>query len=270
MKIVAHHDLGELGAKEDRPAVIQWSWYDSKPTLPLWVVLLTLLVVPQQNRKWQVWLILVVPLVALTFRWLLPIQSAQVDLMLQWIVTFTIAWTSVWLLAPYSNSRSRLATFGSSLAVMFGVGIVGYLGYFGLWYDSDTTIPTLIFWGIGSVFLLLALTLSGVCSRRRFHAGIIAAWLMLWLPLLTAIGMVVTILSVNVIVGGMNDFASLVMIVPAVAIGSLMVSGFLYVVNLPVLLLAGLTDDYRERLQAMIYRDSAVHPSVAEGNPFGE
>ena len=64
LQIVASHNLGEVGAKEGKPAVVQWSWFDSKPTLPLWIGLFLLLVVPRENHKWQVWLILVMPLLA--------------------------------------------------------------------------------------------------------------------------------------------------------------------------------------------------------------
>jgi hypothetical protein len=43
-----------------------------------------------------------------------------------------------------------------------------------------------------------------------------------------------------------------VQVVIAVLFGSLFVSGGLYAVNLPVMILAGLTDCYGERLRAMV------------------
>ncbi len=268
LKIVASSDLGKIGAAEPRPALVEWRWYDSKPTLPLWILLGALMIVPRENRKWQVWLIVLLPVLAVTFRWLVRTDSAEIDLMLQLVVTFVIAWASVWLLASSSASRGRLASIGLGLAVMLGVGTVGYLSYFGLWADSDTFTSLLIFWLIGSVGLLVALTLSGMCSRGRFHPGILAAWLLLWLPLLTTVTFVIAVLSAVIIAGGLPGVAELAVMVPGIAIGALMVSGFLYAVNLPVLLLAWLTDEYRERLQAMVFRASATESPSSGGNPF--
>lgn len=268
LKIVASSDLGKVGAAEPRPTLVEWRWYDSKPTLPLWILLGALMIVPRENRKWQVWLIVLLPVLAVTFRWLIRTDSAEIDLMLQLVVTFVIAWTSVWLLASSSASRGRLAGIGLGLAVMLGVGTVGYLSYFGLWADSDTFTSMLIFWLIGSVGLLVALTLSGMCSRGRFHPGILAAWLLLWLPLLTTVTFVIAVLSAVIIAGGLPGVAELAVMVPGIAIGALMVSGFLYAINLPVLLLAWLTDEYRERLRAMVFRASATESPSSGGNPF--
>lgn len=268
LKIVASSDLGKVGAVEPRPTLVEWRWYDSKPTLPLWILLGALMIVPRENRKWQVWLIVLLPVLVVTFRWLVRTDSAEIDLMLQLVVTFVIAWTSVWLLASSSAFRGRLASIGLGLAVMLGVGTVGYLSYFGLWADSDTFTSLLIFWLIGSVGLLVALTLSGMCSRGRFHPGILAAWLLLWLPLLTTVTSVIAVLSAVIIAGGLPGVAELAVMVPGIAIGALMVSGFLYAINLPVLLLAWLTDEYRERLRAMVFRASATESPSSGGNPF--
>ncbi len=251
---MASHDLGAVGAKEGKPVLVQWRWFNSKPTLPLWIGLLLLLIVPQENRKWQAWLILVVPLLAVAFRLIVRSETADSDAMMQLIVTFAIAWTGIWLLAPHLGSGSRLRAFFSALAVMFAVGSVGYVAYFGFWCTPDILIPALIYWTTGSVFLLLALAISGLCCPGRFHPGVIAIWMILWLPLLTTIGMVVTIVSVSLFSGGIAEIAVLLMIVPMVALMALAVSGFLYVVNLPVVILAGLTDCYRERLRAMVHR----------------
>ncbi len=276
LRIVASHNLGEVGAKEAKPTVVQWRWFDGKPTLPLWIGLLVLLVVPKENHKWQAWLILVVPLLACALRlfYLIPSwgASAGFDLMLQFIVTFAIAWAAVWLLAPYLSKGSRPRALALALAVMVAVGTVGYLAYFGFSSASDTLVSAVCFWTGGCLALLLALGLSGACCRGRFHPGLIAVWLMLWLPLFTAIGMVVTVLSTLGVAGVLGP-AILLQVVLSVMFGSLFMSGALYALNLPVLLLAGLTDCYGERLRAMVYREPAESEPIgqspfADGNPF--
>ena len=278
MKILASHNLGELGAEEGKPVLLQWSWFDSKPTLPLWIGLLLLLVVPKENRKWQAWLILVVPLLAAALRlfYLIPSlgSSAGADALIQGVVTFAIAWAAVWLLAPYFSTGSRLRAIVSALLVMFAVGLAGYLTYFGFLFSLDTLGPALCFWAVGCVSLLLALALSGACCRQTFHPGLIVAWLMLWLPVVTAIAILVGMVAVGLISGGAGGLGViLIQIVVAVLFGSLFVSGALYAVNLPVMILALLTSCYRGRLQAMVYRDpfegdSLVQAPLAGGNPF--
>jgi len=277
LKIVASHNLGKLGAEEGKPVLVQWRWFDSKPTLPLWIALLLLLVVPKENHKWQAWLILVVPLgaVALRLFYFVPSlgSSAGFDLLIQLIVTFAITWAAVWLLAPYLGSGSRLRAFVSALAVMFVVGLVAYLGYFGFWCSSQATARVICFWIIGCVSLLLALALSGACCRKMFHTGVIAIWLILWLPVVTAIGMAVGFGAMILIFEGGLGPAFIIQVVLSVVFGALFVSGFLYAVNLPVMALAGLTECYRERLRAMVYRDrfegeSLVQATLADGNPF--
>ena len=278
MKIVASHNLGKLGAEEGKPVLVQWRWFDSKPTLPLWIALAVLLVVPKENRKWQAWLILVVPLMAVALRvfyFVPPLgSSAGFDLMIQFIVTFAIAWAAVWLLTPYLGSGSRPRALASALAVMIGVGLVAYLGYFGLWCDSQEPAMVICFWIVGCVSLLFALALSGASCRDRFHPGLIAAWLILWLPLSTAICMAVGFGAMILISEGVNGLGFIIIqVMVSVLFGSLFVSGFLYVLNLPILVLAGMTDCYRDRLRAMAYRDPFTgNPFAqsfpAEGNPF--
>ena len=266
MKIVTSQDLGALGAEAGKPVLVQWRWFNSKPTLGLWVALAVLLVVPRENRKWQAWLILVVPLFAAALR-LIPSlgSSAGADALIQGVVTFAIAWAAVWLLAPYFSTGSRLRAIVSALLVMFAVGLAGYLTYFGFLFSLDTLGPAFCFWAVDCVSLLLALALSGACCRQTFHPGLIVAWLMLWLPVVTAIAILVGTLAAGLMSGGAGGLdAILIQIVMAVLFGSLFVAGGLYAVNLPVMILAGLTDCYRERLRAMVFRKSSGH------NPFGQ
>lgn len=275
---MAAHDLGKLGAEQGKPVLLQWSWFDSKPTLPLWIGLLLLVVLPRENHKWQAWLILAVPLAAAALRlfYLIPSldSSAGFDGMIQIIVTFAVAWAAVWLLTPYFSTRSRLRAIVSALLVMFAVGILGYVTYFGFSFSLDTLVPSICFWAVGCVSLLLALALSGACCRDTFHPGLIVAWLTLWLPVVTAIGMLIGMLLVGLMSGGAGGFAVILLQVAlAVLFGSLFVSGALYAINLPVMILALLTDCYRDRLRAMVYRDpfegdSFAQTPLADGNPF--
>jgi len=192
-------------------------------------------------------------------------SSAQFDLLIQLIVTFAIAWASVWLLAPYFSTGTRRRAFGAALAIMLAVGVAGYVAYFGFWTDSGDPGTVLMFWLTGSLSLLLALTLSGICSRKRFAPGMIAVWMLIWLPLFT-VGAVVTMFVASIAIRGGINIVMLGMFVPMLAITGATLSAFLYAVNLPVLILAGTTDCYRERLRAMVHRDPIVQSPFAEGS----
>ena len=273
MKIVASSQLGKVGAAEGKPAFVEWRWFDSKPTLALWIALAAMLVVPRQNRNRYAWLILVVPLLALPLRlfYLMPMlgSSAGFDLFIQVIVSFTIAWAIVWLAVPYFPTRNRWQAFFAPLAVMHGVGLLAYLGYFGFWIEFPTPVMVICLWCVGTVSLLAALQLSGICCGGRYHTGKIALWLLLWIPIVTIIGMTIMFASIVLTVEEPRmDYIPMFLV--QILIMSAFVSAVLYVVNLPILLLAGLTDCCRDRLRAWVCRCSPVQPSLAGGNPFGE
>lgn len=255
--------------------MVQWRWYYSRPTLLLWVALALLLVVPKENRKWQAWLILVVPLLALMLRlfYFVPALAASddFDFFVQLVVTFAIGWACVWLAAPYLSAGNRVRSWFLAAAVMLGAGFLAYVGYFGFWCGTEAVI-TISMWSMGAVALLIALPLSGICCRRRFHPGIVAAWLLLWLPIAMGMGVIMMYGGTFLAQGGFELRFLAIFLIPV-----LFLSGFgaaiLYALNAPVLLLAGLTDCYGERFRSMLYRplpDSNFDSgeSVGGDNPF--
>ena len=276
LKIVASSPGSEVIASEGKPVLMPWRWRYSKPTLLLWVALLVLLVVPKENRNWQAWLILVVPALALLLRlfYLIPSvgSSSGFDLLIQFIVTFAIGWACVWLAAPFISGESRRRSLLLAGAVMMGVGLLAYLGYFGFWSGTTGTM-TIFMWCLTCVALLLSLGVSGKCCGGHVHPGMLALWLLLWLPVVTA-ACVVTMYTSTMLIQGVSDLTILfIMIVPMLFM-SAFGSAFLYIVTAPILLLAGLTDCYGERFRRMLSRAPREEPSNADilpegGNPFG-
>lgn len=272
---MAASPLGKVGAAEGKPVFMQWRWHYSRPTLLLWIALAMLLLVPKENRKWQAWLILAVPLLALSLRlfYLVPSLAAsdQFDFFVQLLVTFAIGWACVWLAAPYISGGSRWRSWFLSGMVMLGAGILAHLGYFGFWCGTEA-VMTILMWSMGTVAMLIALPLSGICCRRRFHPGIVAAWLLLWLPIAMGTSVIVMYAGTILVQGGFELRFLAILLIPI-----LFMSGFgaaiLYALNAPVLLLAGFTDCYRERFRSMLYRplpesDSDGDVSVGGDDPF--
>jgi len=273
LTIVAAYDLGEVGAAEGRPVSVSWRWYDSKPTLPLWILLGVLLLIPPQNRNWQAWLILTLPLATAALRWVVPSDSADIDLLLQLIVSLAIAWSCAWLLMPYLAGGGRLRSIARVLAVLFAVGAVAFVSYFGFWCSAQEPAMAIGFWVATCTSLLLAMLVSGMCCGGRFHPALFTVWLLLFLPLVNAICVAGIFTLMTPLVVGVADPIILVSMFVSAAFISLFVSGILFALNLPVILLAMGTACYRERLEALVCRPPQAEASLlasvsAGGNPF--
>ena len=272
---MAASSLNEVGAAEGKPVMVQWRWHYSRPTLLLWIALAVLLFLPKENRKWQAWLILVVPLLALMLRLFYFIPSLagsnQFDFFVQLLVTLAIGWACVWLAAPYISGGSRVRSCFLAAVVMLGAGFLAHLGYFGFWCGPEA-VANIFMWCMGGTAMLIALPLSGICCRRRFHPGIVAAWLLLWLPMAMGTS-VVMVYGSYMLAQGEIEWEFLVFLLAPIFFMSTFGAAILYALNAPVLLLAGLTDCYRERFRSMLYRprpesDSDGGVSVAGDNPF--
>ncbi len=258
LEVRLSHDLGPLGAEQGEPVVFQWRWYDNAPMLPLWLGLALMLVVPRQNRNWQAWTILVLPLGAAVLQLLFFLpglgQSAGFDSFVQFTVTLAIAWSAVWLLVPYLATRTRTAGFFSSLAVMLAAGLVAYLGYFGAWVSGEHL--TIIFlWCIACVALVGGILRSGASCRADYRPGSVAAWLVVWLPLVPAVCLAgsfgLTVLSA----GGHLGLFLLATMAVSLLFATVFAAAFLYAVAAPVVLLAALTDCYDRRMRRLVLQE---------------
>jgi hypothetical protein len=267
LAVVVFNDLGATGVREGKPVSVQWRWFDSKPTLPLWGLLGILLVVPRQNRHWQVWLILVLPLLVVSLRapCLVPSlgSSADFDLMIQLLVTFAIAWSVVWLKAPYISAGSRWRRFLSALALMLGVGLFAYVSYFGFWCDSQESGMVIGCWCIGSLSLVASLMLSGMNCQQDGHARNSRLWFTLWLFISSFLCTALVFGSAILIVERSIHVSLLLEVFFAILALSLFVFVVLYLLNLPVLILTDLTDSYRQRLRDLVCGDAADRPVMA-------
>lgn len=236
--------------------LFDWRWYDNAPLLPLWAALAFLLIAPRKNRNWRAWLILVVPALAaaLQLLFLIPSLGASFgfDLLVQLLITFALAWAFVWLLAPYLATGNRLRNFFSALAVMMAAGLAAYLGYFGFWCSAQEPAMVICLWSVGSISLLAGWMLSGACCRSGPRPGKTALWLVLWLPVITAICLIAVYSVVVMGIVGRASIGLLFGIVLQLLIMSLLLSAILYAASLPVLVLARLTDCYRGRLRALV------------------
>ena len=177
---------------------IQWRWYCNVPSLPLWVLLLLLIVVPKHNRHRQAWLILPLPLLAAGF-----------SLLIEWADSWGRQFRPVChglgscldecvaAGAVVASVATKCEDCSRWCAVMVAVGVVAYLGFFGAWVSSGVTLPVIGCWAVCSISLVAAAALTGLCCRGNCSSLPLVFWPMLWMP-------VACVLCVGVFVIGMG------------------------------------------------------------------
>jgi len=243
--------LGALGPKEGPPVEIAWRWYYGVPSMPLWILLGLLVVVPPHNRNGQAWLILVLPLLVGGLGGLVLLAtgpSENLEPMFYFLTALAIAWAGVWLVAPWLGAKSRVVRALVAWVVMFVIGAVGYVGYYEFTLSSDATGMWAVFWGIMSVTLVAAMAISGRCWRGRYPMYVFMFWLALWMPVVCLVCMICFCMIMAVAMGDVEVLAAIL----CSSVGATLVfSACLYILNVPVMVLARFSPVYRERFGAL-------------------
>lgn len=267
MSIVVSQQLGDVGHAKGKPIPFSWRWRYSHPELPLLFCLLLAMFVPRENRRPAAWLILVLPVLAGGLRALVPTLSSDGDAALYMAASLATAWAIVWLLTPWLCQWNRRRNAAAIVTAMLALGGVAYVGYFGCWFSAGTAGSLLWTWAVCSAALPAALAFSGACCRQPLRPAVVAAWLLLWLP-------ISTLVFVGMLFGAMMlavqpEISMLLIVVMSTLFVSVFLSSILYLVNLPAVLLAQFNGVYRGRMQAMIAPQQAEIP-LETGNPGGE
>jgi len=271
LKVVAAQDLGILGHAEGTPVLTQWRWYYNVPSVPLWILLLALVVVPQHNRQKQALLILVLPLLAAGFALLVQWLSPTSEDAGQFVLALAIAWASVWLLAPWLAHGGRVRRLFHAVAVMGVVGCVAYVGFFGAWASSDVTWPVIGSWASCCLGLIAGAALTGLCCGGKCTAYHILLWPLVWIPAVMVCCVTVMMSIAMLAAGASLGVTEVVMVMVTSLIGSGFAAVALYMFDLPVLLLGALSSCYRGRFLALVGRsDAGIPTGVAIGKPEGE
>jgi hypothetical protein len=264
-----------LGPSESEPAVVEWQWHDDVPGyagVARWALIGVLLVLVKANRNWRAWTILIPfyllgeivwPWVERLFSFLSP-GSGQYGLPFQWLV---VAWTALWLLGPWlAKCRPPLAFV---LALVLGAAI-GLANGFVLYEQRHLGRPLTIY-AVWLFALLLAFALSGLSCRKTYGAGRFLAWLVPWLVVGVAIGLVCEHLWLSLYVPGRLRPLAISYLMPQLALMSLCGAATLYLSNLPFMYLAFRCPPYRDRfrkiLRSAAFAPPAMNPS---GTPSGQ
>jgi hypothetical protein len=212
-------------------------------------LILALLVLVKENRKWQAWLILV-PFVLLNnilwpsiegpFTWLCATLLAgssayalSCAASLRWLIA---ALAAIWLMSPWL-ARCQ-AIVGAILAV--GVALSGGIATCALAYGFDSPGHiALVLYAAWVIALAVAFALSRLCCRRLFGRPRFLGWLLLW---------------VVIVVGGLFGLCGAISLASSpgslllpTALPALPLAITVYLVNLPFMVLLFASPFYRDR-----------------------
>jgi hypothetical protein len=232
------------------PATLKWERYYSAPTLPLWIVLGLLLVVPRHNRHWQAWLILILPLAVTGFWQVIEfvIDSENLQGLPYYSLSLVVAWTSVWLVGPWLCRGGRVGTTLLAFLVILAVGVVANVGYCGWSFGSSSG---LAFAGVHGVTMVVATALAGCCCRKGFRPGAYSLWLALWMLVVCGVGSLTWGGITMLCLGQLNGIGNIIPFLSQLLFAGIITGGVLYILNLPIALLCIFIPFYRERFFAM-------------------
>jgi hypothetical protein len=248
------------GQREGPPAYFEWRWRYQHPSVLLWAVLGLLLIGPRHNRNRQAWLILALPLATIGWRQLALAFTSGDDIETVFYLAFSVstAWACVWLLAPWLQAKSRLKRALMACAVMAVVTVVGGFSYFGFVFTGDTMGMWAFLGGMSTVILVGSMAMSARC-RDRFHGiGVVFLWLMLWMPVICLVCVFCLCMVAIGIMGAWRDLPGALCASTSMV---LMFSLFLYILNLPVMLLVLASRVYRERFEILFCTDEPGEPA---------
>jgi len=173
----------------------------------------------------------------------------QLGSMLYWLTAMAIAWACVWLVAPWLRARRRFHRTLSAWAVMLVAGIVANCGYCGFsTFDSDALVR-IVYWGAVSLPLVAGVMISGYVCRRSCRTSVFMLWLVLWIPVVCAPSLAAAT-AIHAMAKG--QFEALIFIACSSVMGTPILAGCLYVLNVPVMLLARFSPLWRERFHALL------------------
>jgi hypothetical protein len=247
LRIEPSADLGDMGPMQGMAAGFDWKWHYSAGQWIIWLALIGAFVVPGANRNTRIVLILV-PLAIVNVLWWLFIHSARMNSTdeLQFGVIFnsvSVAVTVLWLVAHYfKNLRGsvRLLLSFATIVIVSGLGTLAYSTEF----SAEMALFLALFIFI-ALTMLVAIALSSRFCGGKYRPVRFLLWFALWMILISFVA------AAGFVVAGSIIFSSGPPSSAAAIIGLLLAGSvfglFLYVLNLPFMILGFIHPFFRER-----------------------
>jgi hypothetical protein len=249
-------NIGELGANEGEVVVYDWKvTYSALEVLP-WLALILAFVIPKDNRNYRVLLILI-SLIIVYFFWRLFIKmlpkmmssdAIQFGTLFQSLV---FGLTILWLIAHKLKDFGGPVKFVMALGVMMIMSLLGILSIF-TDFDNQVLLMLALFASM-AIAMLFSFAISSKFCRKKNQTIVFMLWLGLWLPLCCIFAMIGFFIAGMVIMQSGPPKEAYIQI----SIVGLFFGVFLYVINLPYMLLGFVSPFFRERFCACLCLKSA-------------
>ncbi len=253
LRFVSSSDIGDLGPKQGVEVVYNWRLYHSIPSLALWLILASAILLIKTNRTPRILLILV-PLLIVNILYFLLTQimdfrsSTDIEMFNMMFNSLVAGITFLWLFADKLGRFNPWIAFFLALALItafFLVGIVSYLG-FGF---SQAAVVALVMLTVSALAMLLGFILAGWRCQKRYGPVRFMLWLAIWMVFICLASMLVFYAIACIIEQAPVPISTILLI--AATVGSVL-GVCLYVINLPYMILVLSNSFFRERFYACL------------------
>jgi len=255
--IDSSEDIGSLGIKEGTATLYPWKWYYSVPALGLWIVLALAILLVRENRDPRI-LLIFIPIFLVRvfwsrFQFILgapfgansEAPSEVLEVFRALIDALAIGVAVLWLLAYKLGNRNRIITLVRALVLLAGVTIIAAVLY-QVWIPFDLV----IFQSLVIATMLVIFVLAGWGCRKRYGPCRFMLWLALWAMVIS----IAAIIAYFLIFEGQVE--ELIRQMPKVLYVGFIFGLYIYILNLPFMILAFASPFFRERFYAYFHLKS--------------
>ena len=252
LRIVPATNLGDLEPQQSEAVVYDWKVsYSVLGSLP-WLVLLLAFVIPKDNRNYRILFVLISLIVVFIFWWvfikILPKMTSSNAIQFGTLFqSLAIGLTILWLIAHKFEKFGGLPRFFIAFAVMM---VISFLGILSLYTDFENEVFLILaLFAFMTIAMLLGFAMSVKLCRKVYRPKAFLLWLGLWLPLCCLFAMIGFVVVGMIITKSVPPTEALLLQIPIVG---LFFGVFLYIVNLPFMILGFASPLYRERFCACL------------------
>ena len=247
-------DLGDLGPQHGEAVNFNWKWLYSAHGVVIWLALILAIVIPKANRDLRI-LLIFVPLVIVNLLWLafkevskMPSSSAsQFDTIFN---AMAVGIAVLWLVAKYFDRFGGFVRFLMSFGTLVAVACLGILSY-STEFSKEAAIflATLVFF---SITVIGATATAGRLCRGKYRPLCFMLWLALWTILGSLFAMFGFFLVGTLIMSSGGPGPDIRQAIMMLTLVGLFFGLFLYVLNLPFMILGFANPFFRERFNTCL------------------
>jgi hypothetical protein len=223
------------------------------PSLALWLILASAVIVIKANHTPRV-LLIFVPLLILSALWFLITQMmnfasyADIETFNMMFNSLVAGITLLWLFAPKLSSLNPWISFFLSLALTITIFLVGIVSYHGFVFSQDTVVALVIL-AVLAMSMVLGFVFAGWRCRKRYGPVRFMLWLAIWMIVVCPASILMFYLIAFMIEQAPIPISTILLM--AIIVG-LVLGICLYVINLPYMVLALSNSFFRERFFAYL------------------